>query len=134
LHDALPIYQIKGEALFLRAYLHVNLCNLFGKIPYITSTDYQLNTNPSRQEVELVYTQAIADLELALSIIGDSERAPQRIYAGKMAVKALLARMHAYQENWEEVIDYTTTIISSSEYVLNPDLTTAFLKNNPSTI
>jgi len=126
--------QIQGEALFLRAYLHVNLCNLFGKIPYITSTDYQLNTNPSRQEVELVYTQAIADLELALSIIGDSERAPQRIYAGKMAVKALLARMHAYQENWEEVIDYTTTIISSSEYVLNPDLTTAFLKNNPSTI
>ncbi len=126
--------QIKGEALFLRAYLHFNLCNLFGKIPYITSTDYLLNTNPSRQEIGIVYTQAIADLELALSIIGDSERAAQRIYAGQMAIRGLLARMHAYQDNWNEVIDYTMTIISSPEYALNPDVTTAFLKNNPSTI
>lgn len=36
--------QLRGEALFIRALLHFYLLNLFGDIPYITTTDYTQNS------------------------------------------------------------------------------------------
>ena len=33
-----------GEALFIRAYLHFYLVNMYGQIPYVTTTDYGVNT------------------------------------------------------------------------------------------
>src|SRR5690606_25618286 len=36
--------KLQGEALFIRALLHFYLINLFGDIPYIDSTDYQINS------------------------------------------------------------------------------------------
>ena len=32
--------RLKGEALFMRAYIHFHLLNLFGEIPYVTTTNY----------------------------------------------------------------------------------------------
>src|SRR5690606_22211588 len=32
--------RLLGEVLFLRAYIHFHLLNLFGEIPYVTTTDY----------------------------------------------------------------------------------------------
>src|SRR5690606_37347708 len=35
--------KFKGEALFLRSFIHFYLAQLFGDIPYVTSIDYKVN-------------------------------------------------------------------------------------------
>ena len=47
--------QFMGEAKFLRAYAHFYLMHLFGPVPYITGTDYRVNSEIARLEVEQVY-------------------------------------------------------------------------------
>jgi len=126
--------QIEAEALFVRSLLHFNLSNLFGDIPYCTTTDYEINSIVSRQDVDLVYELAILDLEMALDKIGATERALERIYPNKVAIQSILARIYAYRSDWDAVLNYTTSIISNPEYSINPNLDSVFNKDNPSTI
>ncbi|MCK7557717.1 RagB/SusD family nutrient uptake outer membrane protein [Chitinophaga sedimenti] len=44
--------QLIGESLFVRAYWHLNLTNLFGDIPIITTTDYLINNVKKRDSVK----------------------------------------------------------------------------------
>src|SRR5438045_4046447 len=54
--------QLEGEAKFIRAYCHFYLVNLFGDVPYITTTDYRANSLVSRTPKAEVYQKIIADL------------------------------------------------------------------------
>ena len=47
--------QLKGEALFVRALIHFYLANLYGDIPYITTTDYIQNQHVSRIPIADIY-------------------------------------------------------------------------------
>jgi hypothetical protein len=43
--------RLLGEAYFIRAYLHFNLVNLFGEVPYVNTTDYKINKNISKLRI-----------------------------------------------------------------------------------
>ncbi len=118
--------QLTGEALFIRAYLHSFLVNLYGATPYVNTTDYITNTNVSRMPVDTVYAQIIADLVLAESLLGDDVTA-ERVRPYKDVVNALLARMYLYTQQWTLAESTATKVISN--FVLEPDLSKVFLKN-----
>src|SRR5690606_28373896 len=63
--------QMMGEALFMRAFLHFYLVNLFGDVPYITTSDFRVNTDISRMPAALVYEHIISDLIEAKGLLKD---------------------------------------------------------------
>jgi len=124
-----------GEALFLRALYHFYLVNLYGEVPYITTTDYQSNSTVSRLPSEQVYTMIISDLQLAVSLLPQQYIYPERIRPNKAVATALLARVYLYHGNWAEAAESASYLINNdAEYAWTNDLSTVFLKEASTTI
>lgn len=123
----------KGQALFIRAYIHSLLVSLYGDVPYITTTDYMVNNGVSRMAAAEVYDRVIADLEEALTLFGDGDPiSSERIYVDAYTTKALLARTYLYVEQWEKAALLATDLIDA--FPLEADLDKVFLKGSPETI
>ncbi|MDO5978212.1 RagB/SusD family nutrient uptake outer membrane protein [Flavivirga spongiicola] len=123
--------QFTGEALFIRAYLHTLLVELFGPVPYITTTDYITNTTVSRMPVDEVYTNIIIDLTKASTLLGD-DISGEGIRVYDAVVDALLARVYLYTQKWEDAEIMASKVID--RFVLEPDLNQVFLKDALGTI
>lgn len=119
---------LKGEALFLRAFLHFYLTNLYGNIPYITTTDYLVNAKVKRKSEEEVYAAMIADLERAKQLLPDTDESGQNIYATKGAVNTLLSRIYLYRHEWQKSAEAATSVLESAIYAW-PDINQVFVSS-----
>lgn len=127
--------QLRGEALFLRAILHFYAAILYGDIPYITTTDYEVNAQVSRMPLQTLYEKIITDLQEAKALLTQEYAVPERVRVNRAAAQALLARAYLYQEQWSLAeLEATEVINHTGAYSLATDLDAAFLNNNPSTI
>lgn len=127
--------RLKGEALFIRAFIHCYLVNFFGDIPYITTTNYKTNTAVSRQPETVVYEKIIADLLEAKDLLPETYTSAQRIRPNKYTAGALLARVYLYTGKWQLAENEATNIINKTAlYKWQEDLDRVFLKDSPATI
>ena len=127
--------QLIGEALFVRALVHFYLVNLYGDIPYITTTDYTVNQDVSRLSTALVYSEILSDLIIAKSQISETYVSGERIRANRYVVSALLARVYVYLEDWEAAETESSIVINANSiYNFDGNITDEFLKSSPSTI
>lgn len=127
--------QLMGESLFVRSLTHFYLVNLFGDIPYITTTDYTVNQHVPRMETDMVYTQILNDLILAKTYLENVGISGERIRANKYVVSALLARIHLYFENWEAAENESSLVINASSlYYFEGNISNEFLKESQATI
>jgi hypothetical protein len=125
--------HFKGQALFVRGYIHSLLVNLYGDIPYITTTDYLENNSVSRLSIEEVNENIIEDLVNAVDLLGNlSYESEEKVLPGQTAAKALLARIYLYNEDWELAELTATQLINA--YNLEPNLNDVFLKESSETI
>lgn len=122
--DSSELQQIKGENLFLRALVHFQLVNNFGRpytqdpednlgIPIVDFTD--VDNLPERSSVAEVYEFIVSDLEKAADMMNESKSSS---FASKEVAYALLSRVHLFMENNEEAIDYADMVIDSQRYNL----------------
>lgn len=127
--------QLKGESLFIRSLAHFYLVNLFGEIPYITATDFEVNKEVSRMPTDIVYENILADLDEAKTLLGDTYVSEERTRANKWVVSALLSRVYLYMERWEDAeIESSLLINNTSLFSLEADITNEFLKESTSAI
>jgi hypothetical protein len=127
--------RLKGEALFLRALLHLYLTNLFGDIPYITTTDYKANGNANRMPADKVYDLIIADLETSEKVLSEAYSNPDRIRPNRYVSKALLARVFLYKGKWAEAATEASAVLNNTSlYALENDTDAVFLKESKETI
>ncbi len=124
----------KGEALFLRAYLHFYLSQLFGDIPYIKTTDYTINASVSRMPLEAVFNQMKEDVQTAKSLLPDIESSGEKLRISKSVATAFLAKIYLYNKQWQKAFEESNNLIESGVYSWQPDLNQVFLKESPSTI
>jgi len=133
--------NIKGQALAIRALMHLTLTNIFAQtygfttdashpgIPYITTSD--ISQPYRRQTIAEVYKNMISDLENAISLmqagIGDCRQ------MNGVAAKALLARVYLYKGDYInakkfgiEVANQVPLMSIGAGYPLD------FFKNKPS--
>ncbi|MCK0115116.1 RagB/SusD family nutrient uptake outer membrane protein [Gelidibacter sp. F63206] len=128
-------HQLQGETLFIRAILHFYLVNLFGDIPYITTTDYQNNAQAKRLPSSEVMANIISDLEEADLKLTYEYPAQNRVRANKAVVRALLARVHLYLEHWSLAEMYAADVIGQTAlYAVESNLDAVFLKGSTATI
>lgn len=108
--------QLEGEAKFIRAFCYFYLVNLWGDVPLITSTGYQVNNTMTRTAEEEVYGQIIKDLTDAQNLLPDdySFAGNQRIRANKYAAIALLARAYLHKGEWANAEQQATQVINAT--------------------
>jgi starch-binding outer membrane protein, SusD/RagB family len=124
-----------GEALFLRAFIHFYLVNLFGDVPLIKTSDYRTNTNVSRTPVAQVYDGIITDLLEAKDLLPDTYPSAGRVRANKGAAIALLARVYLYAGDFTNAEEQSTEIISkATQYNLQTNLNEVFLRTSEEAI
>ncbi|MBC5836707.1 RagB/SusD family nutrient uptake outer membrane protein [Flavobacterium muglaense] len=127
--------RLKGEALFVRAFLHFYMVNLYGDVPYITTTDYQLNKSVSRKTTQEVYQLIISDLEAASTLLPENYYGSGRARPNKATVLALMARVYLYTEAWGEAANAASAVLNqTSLYTDEPDIKKVFLKGCKETI
>jgi hypothetical protein len=116
--------DISGQLYFLRALIHFNLLNLFGPVPIKTTPTYGVDASldVGRNSTGEVYSQIFIDLNNALGKISNTDN----IRATEAAVKAILARVHLYNEDWEQAKIYASELIISQVFMLDPDYDNLF--------
>lgn len=127
--------QLRGEALFIRALTYFYLVNLFGDIPYSTTTEYEENSRLPRIPVNEVYDKIIADLQESKNLLGSNYIGGERVRANVMVASALLSRVYLYSGKWDLAETEAGFLINNTTlFNLEPDLTNEFLKESRSAI
>jgi tetratricopeptide (TPR) repeat protein len=127
--------QLKGEALFVRAFVHTYLAGVFGNVPYVKATDPEVTLHVSRLPVTEVYNQAMADLNQAIVLLPENYVDDQRVRPNRYAAHALLARVALYAGQWDIASNEASAVLNNTElypYVNDPDL--IFKKESTSTV
>src|SRR5690606_6279796 len=105
--------RLIGEVLFVRAFIHFYLNNIFGDIPYIITTNYILNSSVNKTTSHQIYDLLITDLEEAKLLLSNTSSSTFSLRPTNNAVKSLLARIHLYNENWEAAEMEASSVINS---------------------
>ena len=109
--------HLRGEALFMRALLHFYLVNFFGAIPYVESTDIEVNNRLIREEPAQVYQKIIRDLVEAEQLMFEDYQVAdgERVRANRYAATALLARVYLYTESWSNAAATASNVIDATD-------------------
>lgn len=127
--------QLTGEALFVRALLHFYLANVYGNVPYITTTDYEQNRIAVRLPVATVYTNVKADLDQAIAFLPEDYLTTERTRPNKYTAHALLARVNLYAGLWDEASNEASAVLNNTAlYANETNLDNTFLKGSTATI
>lgn len=131
--------NLKGQALFLRAYAYFELARYFGSVPL------HLTAVPNREESALplsseaeIYAQIVLDAEASIPLLlPKSTQQPGRATSG--AARMLLSNVYIVQKEWAKAEKLLKEIVSSNEYSLISDYSkvfseTAANKNNAESV
>jgi len=130
--------QIIGENYFMRAFAHFTLLNLFAKqythdpdAPgiIIRNSDNE-KTEKARATVREVYSFVLDDLRKAASLMKPTTKRGAG-YASVYAAQALLSRVFLYMNEPDSVIKYSSLVINSGQFQVEPDFPNYF-RNAPS--
>ncbi|SHK82841.1 RagB/SusD domain-containing protein [Chitinophaga jiangningensis] len=122
--------QLLGESYFMRSFFYFYLVNMYGDVPMITGTDYQVNGVKPRVPRAEVYDTIISNLKTAVQLLGDQYPSGARTRPDKAVANALLARVYLYNQNWDLAESTASLVINNNAYTLLTDLNTVFLANS----
>lgn len=127
--------QLTGEAKLVRGLLHFYMVQLYGAIPYITTTDYTVNIKATRMPENQVMQKIIADLEEATTLLSENDPSDLRVRPNVFAAKAILARVYLYNGDWAEAANNASAVLNASTfYAWDQELASTFLKESTTTI
>lgn len=135
--------RMEGEAKFIRGLVYFELVRFFGLpyesgasntqlgVPIVTQSvkDASEIEFPSRNTVEEVYNQVIADLNDAYNLLP----AENSYFADRYAAQAVLARVYLQQGNYAAARDAANDVLTNSGHVLTADYANAFNNDEDST-
>ncbi len=128
--DSVTRANIKGQALFLRAYYFYLLVNNFGDIPYksVTTSSLGTNFNLSQTPSKAIYDSIINDMSAADSLVLPITTTQTTTVVSKSAVEGVLARVcmsaAGYPVNggmpyYQKALFWSTKLIASGIHSLN---------------
>ncbi len=121
--------RIRGEAVFVRSLLYFYLYQIYGEIPYTDTIDYTVNMNLKRMPKEQFLVRLETDMSEAVNLMPANYRSAERIYANKAVGTVLLARMKMLIGKWTEAEILCQSVLQTSGYVFQNDISKVFQKN-----
>ena len=125
--------RMLADAYAIKAIVHFDLVRVFAQAPGFSANAShrgivlrKVNTpvvtpqGPS-STVKEVYEAVVADAEKAMELYRNSidiYNGDTKVWLSEDAVKALLVRVHLYNKQWQQVIQYSTELINSNRYPL----------------
>ena len=117
------INRIIAQGLYLRAAIHLFMCNCYGQpynytgsphwgVPNLTFLP-EVDQSVLRDDVSGIYKRVTDDLTEALHLFGAANRPDNVYYVSGLACKALLARVYLYMEDWEAARDMAGEVIAT---------------------
>ena len=112
--------KLTAEARFIRAFSYFYLVNLFGDVPLVLTVDFNTTRNYPRAPKADVYRQMIADLKAAQADLlpVSTNTAGERIYPGKWAATALLARVYLFAGDNENAFKEAGAVIANTDQIM----------------
>ena len=131
-----------GQAHFLRAFAYFNLVRLFGEVPLITVGVTESNNLPSdvaRTPISEVYSQIVADMQQAESLLPDSN--PEWLPTS-WAAKAYLSKIYLTMatspmniaSNYQLAADKAKEIMDNGPFSLTSEFDEIHMEGNPEVI
>jgi hypothetical protein len=125
--------QLVGEVRLMRGICYFNLSNLYGQVPLVLNTDYNLNRIKPKTTIDSVLQSVEEDFIAAREMLSDKYVTTGRLRPNRKTALAFLSRFYLYKKNWTEVVKISTEIINDNRYSLE-SLDKAFLANNKEAI
>jgi starch-binding outer membrane protein, SusD/RagB family len=126
--------QLTGELKVVRSLYNFDLVNLFGAAPLVTSIDYTATSKQGRTSVDSIYMQILTDLTDAQQALPVTYPSSGHLRPNLYTVKAFLAKVYLYQQNWQAAYNAADTVINSGVYGLEPNLNNVFLDGSQEAI
>lgn len=120
--------RIRGEALFVRSVIYFYLQQVYGAVPYVTSTDYRVNQALPKTGAAEMQTLMTADLTESETLLADSYRNTERIFPNRKAAELMRAKILMLQQQWVGAETLLKGIVNSPVYKFETDITKVFLK------
>lgn len=120
--------RVRGEALFVRSLVYIYLTQLFGNLPYVTTTNYTLNQSLGKTPVAELLVMIQNDLYVAKSNLSDDYRNPERIYPNRKTAEILLSNLLITRKQYAEAETMLMGIVESPLYSWQSDLAKTFKK------
>ena len=131
--------NLKGQALFLRAYAYFELVRYFGKVPlHLIPVTGREDAALPLASTEEIYAQIIKDAgEAGKLLLNKAKQEAGRATSG--AAKTLLANAYIMQKKWPEAETLLKDVVTNDGYALMADYSDAFSgtsanKNNPESV
>lgn len=121
--------RIRGEAILVRSLIYFYLQQLFGDIPYTTSLDYEYNRHLSKTDAAALLEQLKVDVTEVAGLLEDDYRDAERIYPNRKVAQLVLAKIYLTEHNYEQAEQMATTILQSSLYEFENDMSEVFYKS-----
>ncbi|WP_342086364.1 RagB/SusD family nutrient uptake outer membrane protein [Dyadobacter sp. OTU695] len=124
--DAASKGNLKGQALFLRAFAYFDLVRLFGKVPlHLVPVTGRDDAPVPLATTEQVYAQIEKDAKEAITGLYDkAKQEAGRVTSG--TARTLLANLYITQKKWALAEPLLKEVVSSGQYALMPDYNDAF--------
>lgn len=121
--------RIKGEALLMRSIIYFYLQQMFGDLPYPTTTDYQVNQSLPKTPSPEVLNQLQGDIINTANLLKDDYRSEERIYVNRQVANLLLAKVLMIKKDWSNAEVALRGIIQNPLYQFQNDIAKVFDKN-----
>lgn len=120
--------RLIGENKFIRAYAYFFLVRSYGGVPLITAPSGVGEYSQPRSEVQVVYDQIENDLSNAIDALPLKSKYDLSDLgrATKGAAQGLLAKVHLFQNEFQDAERLATEVINSGEYSLTSDYSQIF--------
>jgi len=126
--------RAEAEMRTIRAICYFNLVRMYGGVPLRETavsgaTEEEIFIGRASESDTYAFIQS--DLETAETLLEEAGRG-NSVTIDEPTVKALLARLHLYQENWAEAEAYAKSVINDFGYELVEDYASIFDESNSS--
>lgn len=126
--------QLVGECLVIRSYLYFNLINIFGDVPFVTTSNFEQNAISPRTSSADIYTAILNDVISAQNKLQEKYPSSGRARINKSVATAFLARINLYLGRWADAEQAATKIIERPEYILDNDVNKVFIASSQEAI
>lgn len=128
--------QVRGEALFLRAYFYFQLVQYYGDVPLFEGpTTSVVDVDVPRASIREVYDRIVADMTAAEPLVPEISTLGFSGQVTKSAVRGMLARVHLHMageplkdpNGYAEASRWAKMVIDASVHQLNPSYPQIFM-------
>lgn len=123
-----------AQGYVLRSMYYQVLTQIYGDIPYTSSTNYKANTKISKTPVSEVLKLIEQDLLEAIEILSYSDESSNKYYPNKAVAELILAKNYLLQKRYEKAESYAKLVMDNPLYNLETDLSKVFKSSAKSTL